>query len=337
MPADNWAGRVFAWFDQHGRHDLPWQHPRSPYRVWVSEIMLQQTTVSAVIPYFQAFMQRLPDVHALAACDNDELMSLWSGLGYYARARNLHRAAKILVEDYAGEFPHEVETLQSLPGIGRSTAGAIAAQAFGQRAAILDGNVKRVLARHAAIQGWPGQSAVLKQLWSEAEARLPDQRQAEYAQAMMDLGATVCVRRKPRCEVCPVDADCGARAQGLTATIPAPKPRKERPVREEKFLIVRDDCGRVLLQRRPPSGIWGGLWSLPEFTAHGHGVTRLESLGPALRHEFSHFSLWLEPVGAQLATNRLAEDDDLDWHTVEQALALGLPQPVRRLIETYCA
>ncbi len=337
MPADNWAGRVFAWFDQHGRHDLPWQHPRSPYRVWVSEIMLQQTTVSAVIPYFHAFMARLPDVQALAACDNDELMSLWSGLGYYARARNLHRAAKILVEDFDGAFPHDVETLQSLPGIGRSTAGAIAAQAFGQRAAILDGNVKRVLARHAAIAGWPGQSAVLKQLWSEAEARLPEQRQAEYAQAMMDLGATVCVRRKPRCEVCPVDADCQARARGLTASIPAPKPRKERPVREEKFLIVRDAGGRVLLQRRPPSGIWGGLWSLPEFTAYGDSMVQLSSLGPALRHEFSHFSLWLEPVGAQLASNQLAECEELDWHTVEQALALGLPQPVRRLIETYCA
>lgn len=337
MHAEHWAARVLAWFDVNGRHDLPWQNPRSPYRVWVSEIMLQQTTVSAVMPYFQAFMARLPDVQALARCDQDELMSLWSGLGYYARARNLHRAARMLVDDFDGVFPQDVETLQQLPGIGRSTAGAIAAQAFGQRAAILDGNVKRVLARHAGVEGWPGQSAVLKRLWAVAEARLPDTRQADYAQAMMDLGATLCVRRNPGCAECPVDADCQARAQGKTATIPAPKPRKARPVREEKFLIVRDAQDRILLQRRPPSGIWGGLWSLPEYSDHADDVSQLSSLGPALRHEFSHFSLWLEPVSAQLASDRLAERDGHDWHTVEAALSLGLPQPVRRLIETYCA
>lgn len=337
MSAERWSERVLAWFDVHGRHDLPWQSPRTPYRVWVSEIMLQQTTVAAVIPYFQTFMARLPDVQALANCESDELMGLWSGLGYYARARNLHRAAKMVVDDFGGEFPQDVETLQSLPGIGRSTAGAIAAQAFGQRAAILDGNVKRVLARHAAIEGWPGQTAVLKRLWAEAESRLPDARQADYAQAMMDLGATVCVRKKPRCELCPVDADCAARAQDLVSVIPASKPRKDRPVKQEKFLIIRDAEGRVLLHRRPPSGIWGGLWSLPEHSVHAASVTQLDSLGPALRHEFSHFSLWLEPVGGQLLSNQLAEGEDRDWHTVEQALALGLPQPVRRLIETYCA
>ncbi len=334
---DNWSGRVLGWFDQHGRSDLPWQQPRSPYRVWVSEIMLQQTTVATVVPYFERFMCALPSLADLALAEQDEVMALWSGLGYYARARNMHAAAKQVLSEHAGELPADLGALQALPGIGRSTAAAILAQAFGQPAAILDGNVKRVLARHAGIHGWPGQSAVLNELWATAEARLPQGRAADYAQAMMDLGAIVCVKRKPACAQCPLMADCVAYARGEAEQIPAPKPRKARPIKRQRFLIQRDDEGRLLLQKRPPSGIWGGLWSLPELVQESGDTRNAASLGPAIRHEFSHFSLWLEPVQIVAEGMVLAEQPDWGWHTVSQAQALGLPQPIRRLIEIYCA
>lgn len=275
-------------------------------------------------------MQSLPDVEALARAEQDEVMALWSGLGYYARARNLHAAAKILSSQYCGQMPAELEALQSLPGIGRSTAAAILAQAFGQPAAVLDGNVKRVLARHAGIEGWPGATQVLRRLWAEAEQRLPDHDAVDYAQGMMDLGATLCLRRLPLCEVCPVARDCQARLHDKVSEIPAPKPRKPRPVRHAQVLIQRDDAGRLLLEKRPPAGIWGGLWSLPQIESPKAAV-----LGAALKHEFTHFTLHLQPVQSAQPP-QVAEGYELGWHTIDEALALGLPQPVRKLIERHC-
>lgn len=337
----DWAGRVFSWFDAHGRHDLPWQHPRDPYRVWISEIMLQQTTVAAVIPYFQRFVEQLPDVRALASAPADTLMALWSGLGYYARARNLHRAARIIVEQHQGQFPADLEALQALPGIGRSTAAAILAQAFGQPAAILDGNIKRLLARHAGIPGWPGQTQVARQLWQQAEQRLPEQRAADYAQALMDLGATVCTRRQPACDICPVAGDCRARHDGLIDEIPGRKPARARPLRRHWYLILRNPAGELLLTRRPPSGIWGGLWALPEARGSTEEFAALardiRPAGDSIRHEFTHFSLELMPVTGEPASGQLHDGADLNWHTVAAAGQLGLPQPIRKLIEIHCA
>lgn len=263
MP-DRFARNLLHWYDKHGRHDLPWHHNRNAYRVWVSEIMLQQTQVTTVIPYFEAFMARFPDVRALASAPEDDVLSHWSGLGYYARARNLHKAAKQVVMEFGGEFPADQETLESLTGIGRSTAAAILAQAFGKRATILDGNVKRVLARYHAVPGWPGQSAVLNKLWEHAENHTPEERVKDYTQAIMDLGAMVCTRNKPECKTCPVNDGCQAYNRDEVQRYPGPKPRKEKPEKTTWMLILEDTKGRILLERRPPTGIWGGLWSLPE-------------------------------------------------------------------------
>jgi A/G-specific adenine glycosylase len=246
--------RLLTWYRLHGRKDLPWQHPAAPYPVWISEIMLQQTQVQAAIPYFEKFMARFPDVHALAAAPVDEVLHIWSGLGYYARARNLHRTAELVVADHGGELPRNIDALMALPGIGRSTAAAILALSFGDRHAILDGNVKRVLCRYHSIEGWPGGSGVAKRLWAIAEAQTPDNDLAAYTQALMDL-------RQPRCEDCPLNGDCLALAEGREAELPQRKPRKSTPLRHTVFVIVRDPRGRVLLERRPPAGIWGGLWS----------------------------------------------------------------------------
>ena len=256
--------RLLAWFDEHGRKTLPWQQDRTPYRVWVSEIMLQQTQVATVIPYYERFMATFPEVGDLAQAPIDDVLSLWTGLGYYARARNLHKTARLLVEEYNGEFPNSVEGLESLPGIGRSTAGAILTLGHGGWAPILDGNVKRVLARYHAIEGWPGRSDVLAALWKASEAVTPRQRTADYTQGIMDLGATLCTKSKPECLFCPVTEDCQARISGTQAVYPGKKPKKKIPTRETYFVICVDSQGQVLLERRPPSGIWGGLWSFPE-------------------------------------------------------------------------
>ncbi len=339
MPVD-WSGRVLRWFARHGRHDLPWQHPRSPYRVWVSEVMLQQTSVATVRPYFERFMSRLPDLAALAAAPEDELMALWSGLGYYARARNLHRAAKRIVHDLDGQMPGDMAALQALPGIGRSTAAAILAQAFDQPAAILDGNVRRLLARHAGVEGWSGQAAVQKALWQIAEQRLPDVQAANYAQALMDLGATICTRRRPMCERCPVNRDCQAYGSDRVDQIPAPRPRRARPRRAHWYLILRNAEAQILLEKRPAHGIWGGLWSLPEakqtIEEFAPWAEQIRPLGDGLQHEFSHFSLTLQPVTGRVREHFIADDGALSWHTVNAAVQLGLPQPIRRLIEIHC-
>jgi len=256
--------RLLAWFDEHGRKTLPWQQDRTPYRVWVSEIMLQQTQVATVIPYYERFMARFPKVADLAQAPIDDVLSLWTGLGYYARARNLHKTACIVAEEYDGEFPDSVEGLESLPGIGRSTAGAILTLGHGGWAPILDGNVKRVLARYLAIEGWPGRSDVLAALWKASEAMTPRERTADYTQGIMDLGATLCTKSKPECLFCPMTEDCQARISGTQPAYPGKKPKKKIPTRDTHFIICVDSQGRVLLERRPPSGIWGGLWSFPE-------------------------------------------------------------------------
>ena len=336
---------LLTWFDQHGRHDLPWQHPRSAYQVWLSEIMLQQTQVATVIPYFERFMQRFPDITSLANAKLDEVLHLWTGLGYYARARNLHKAAIQIRDQHDGVFPQNFDDVLALPGIGRSTAGAILAQAYNLRHAILDGNVKRVLTRLYAVQGWPGKKAVENQLWELAEQHTPNDRVCDYTQAIMDFGATLCAR-KPSCSECPLSGHCQSLTAGTPTDSPTPKGRKPLPVRTTRMLILQDDKNQVLLLQRPPSGIWGGLWSLPECPQE-EDVTNWchQSLGldihevssqPSLRHTFSHFHLDITPIQAQAqpTSNTTMEADARVWYNTAQPDALGLPAPVKTLLES---
>jgi len=335
----DFAAALVAWQRVHGRHDLPWQRDRDPYRIWVSEIMLQQTQVSAVIPYYDRFMARFPDVQALARAPADEVMQHWSGLGYYARARNLHRAARIVANDHGGAFPRTAAELESLPGIGRSTAAAIAAFAFGARAAILDGNVKRVLARAFAVEGWPGETRVEAQLWTLAEALLPAGDVEAYTQGLMDLGSTVCTRASPRCGVCPVAGQCAALAAGTVDRYPAPRPAKARPHRKAVYLVAMRGHA-VLLERRPASGIWGGLWCLPELPEADQPTREwLGSFGvagsavalPSVEHGFTHYSLTMMPV-LGLAGEGTAPSDEARWFLLDEALAAGVPAPVRKIL-----
>ena len=336
------ASRLLRWFDRHGRKDLPWQHPRDAYRVWLSEVMLQQTQVATVIGYFERFVGALPTLRELADAEEDTVLALWSGLGYYRRARFLHRAAKLCVERHAGELPREFSALAALPGIGRSTAGAILAQAHELRFPILDGNVKRVLARYHGIHGHPGQSAVEKALWRHAEAHTPAARIADYTQAIMDLGATVCTRSSPRCDTCPLAGDCIARRDGLTAQLPGRKPGKTLPTRATVMLILRDRHHRVLLERRGPQGVWSGLWSLPEASdpdaawrlAQQHArIDDAQAIAP-FTHVFSHYRLQIEPLLFDHATARhaIADNPHSRWCSAEELTTLGLPAPVRSLL-----
>jgi A/G-specific adenine glycosylase len=338
------APALLAWFDQHGRKDLPWQQQRTPYRVWLSEIMLQQTQVRTVIPYFERFVAALPTLRDLADASEDRVLALWSGLGYYSRARNLLRSARICVEQHGGELPRDIEALAALPGIGRSTAAAILAQAHGERHAILDGNVRRVLARWHGVHGWPGAVAVQRTLWALAERHTPAQRVADYTQAIMDLGATLCTRARPRCASCPVADACIALRDSLVAVLPQPKPKRAIPTRKTAMLIVRDARGRVLLERRPPTGVWARLWSLPEvddaalaqarlLERHGVCATLSKSLDPFV-HTFSHYHLAVTPLlfADSARETRVADDPDSGWHTTDQLATLGLPAPVRKLL-----
>ena len=342
---NDFARRLLGWFDRHGRHDLPWQKEPTPYRVWVSEVMLQQTQVATVIPYYERFMQRFADVQALADAPLDEVLAHWSGLGYYSRARNLHKAAQQIRDQHQGEFPRQLEQVMALPGIGRSTAGAILAIACGQHHPILDGNVKRVLSRHGAIEGWPGKREVEKQLWQLAEAYTPTERVADYTQAIMDLGATLCSRTRPRCEECPVRSDCKAASQGRVAEFPGRKPRKALPVRKTRMLLLQNDDSELLLQRRPPSGFWGGLWSLPEcpheedigsWCREHFGVDPVTTKSwPVVSHTFSHFQLEIEPWHCyvrQQEPGQVMEDDATLWYKTQSFNQLGLPAPVKRLL-----
>ena len=300
------AGRLIGWYARHGRRDLPWQHDPTPYRVWVSEIMLQQTRVSVVTGYYERFMARFPDLAALADAPLDDVLGLWTGLGYYSRARNLHRAAMAVRDRHRGTMPRDVDALVALPGIGRSTAGAILALSHGDRHPILDGNVKRVLCRYHGIAGWPGQGKVERSLWALAERHTPREDVAAYTQAIMDLGATLCVRSRPLCSICPIEADCAARRAGTQAGLPAPRPRRDVPRRETAFLVLRAPDGALLLERRPPSGIWGGLWCFPECDPAADIETECRSrfgvrplattaLAP-IAHGFTHFKLDVHPV-----------------------------------------
>jgi A/G-specific adenine glycosylase len=338
-PTTTFATRIIRWQRKHGRHDLPWQNTRDPYRIWVSEIMLQQTQVSAVIPYYQRFIARFPDVQALAAADEDEVLTHWSGLGYYARGRNLHQAARLIVERHAGAFPRDFEAVHALPGVGRSTAAAICVFAFGQRRAILDGNVRRVLARHAGIRGYPADKRVQDQLWQQAESVLPDSGIEAYTQGLMDLGAGPCCRSSPDCVVCPVSDSCIARREGLTAGLPSPRPTRTLPQRETAMLILMSG-GEVLLEKRPASGIWGGLWSFPEAgedgiedaaSRYGARADRLRRLA-VVEHGFTHFKLRIRPVLAQVARPPAVQAPGLVWLSVEDALGAAIPAPVKRIL-----
>ena len=342
-PSRSFATRVLEWHDAHGRKDLPWQ-VADPYRVWVSEIMLQQTQVQTVIPYYERFMHSFPDVVTLADAHIDAVLEHWSGLGYYARARNLHKAAAIVRDDFNGRFPETFDDVVALPGIGRSTAGAILSLALGQRHPILDGNVKRVLARHEAIEGWPGKTAVAAQLWEIAERNTPHSDVAVYTQAMMDFGAMLCTRSKPRCEACPVSEDCRARRENAIASYPGRKPKTARPLKSTLMVLAVHD-GSVYLERRPPAGIWGGLWSLPELADDDVGRWCRETLDASgsgieawdtLRHSFSHYDLDIRPVVVRVAesSRKVADGDDATWHRLDASPPGGIAAPVRKLIES---
>lgn len=331
---------LLDWFQQHGRKDLPWQQQRTPYRVWVSEIMLQQTQVATVIPYYRRFMQAFPEVHDLARAPVDDVLHYWTGLGYYARARNLHKTAIKVCNEYAGHFPDELEALIALPGIGRSTAGAILALASGQRQPILDGNVKRVLCRYHAVAGWPGNKSVENRLWELAETYTPDRQVADYTQAIMDLGATVCTRSQPRCDICPLQQECQANIDNTQQQFPERKPRKVNPVRDTVFAIIENEKGEVLLQQRPPSGIWGGLWCFPEIDpgvspsqvlnqTYGLSVLALTKRA-VVKHSFSHFQLNIQPLHITIEGGQqlLNDTNSLSWVVPGAGQKMGLPAPV---------
>ena len=348
MTSASIAADLLKWFDEHGRKDLPWQQNPTPYRVWVSEIMLQQTQVATVIPYYERFMQRLPSVGALADAPLDDVLHLWSGLGYYARARNLHSAAIEIRDRHGGEFPTEFDDVVALPGIGRSTAGAILSLALGQRQPILDGNVKRVLARYHAVAGWPGRTAVANALWEHADRHTPVERVAAYTQAIMDLGATVCVRSNPECERCPLTDGCAARAADSIEDYPGRKPKKAKPVRTT-VMVLAHDGSELYLERRPSAGIWGGLWSLPELADErdiggwcentlGVAVAAVNK-GALLRHSFSHYDLDITPFEVRLAgaSRKVADPSDALWYSLANPQSVGLAAPIKTLIHTLRA
>jgi A/G-specific adenine glycosylase len=344
MDNTNFATRLLNWFDHHGRKHLPWQHERTPYKVWISEIMLQQTQVATVIPYFGRFMERFPALEDLAQAKEDEVLHLWTGLGYYARARNLHKCAQYVLRDYNGQFPTSIEELQQLPGIGRSTAGAIISLGTNGHAVILDGNVKRVLTRHQKITGWPEHSATLKTLWKLAAELTPKRRCPDYTQAIMDLGATVCVRSKPLCELCPISNDCKARLTKTIANYPSKKPKQKVPTRSTTMLLCVDPVEKVvLLEKRQPHGIWGGLWSFPEVSGnsdiptlpcHLVAKTKWEEL-PPIRHTFSHFYLDITPTLIPVRSKeKFIEQERWHWYDLQHEATLGLAAPVQRLMQT---
>ena len=344
-PLPSFAARVISWQREHGRRDLPWQRARDPYRIWLSEVMLQQTQVATVLPYFARFVEAFPTVEALASAPLDRVLERWSGLGYYRRAHHLHAAARAVVAQYGGRVPTDAATLATLPGVGRSTAAAIAAFASGERAAILDGNVKRVLARHRGIDGWPGEPRVQAALWREAAALLtPAADIAVYTQGMMDLGATICTRARPRCGGCPVRDDCVARRDARIGELPSSRPRKPLPQRAIAVLLVERD-GRILLQQRPAVGIWGGLWSLPEMPLDAnvgdHVALRFGLAAkssdrlPVIEHAFSHFQLTMHPLRVPVTGEPSAlRAPGVEWFARDEALRCGLPAPIRRLLRT---
>lgn len=337
MSAPNrFTEQLIAWQKVAGRHDLPWQNTRDPYRIWLSEIMLQQTQVGTVIPYYLRFLDSFPTVRALAAAPIESVIEHWAGLGYYARARNLHKCAQQVATRHGGQFPDSADVLAELPGIGRSTAAAIAAFAFGRRAAILDGNVKRVLCRQFGIEGFPGQATIHRQLWELADSLLPEGDIEPYTQGLMDLGATLCTRSRPRCDACPVAAGCVARRDNRQGELPASKPRAAVPERTATFVLLSDG-ERFLLERRPPTGLWGGLLVPPEGEPNAvAGRLGLQLLDcrplPAFKHSFTHFRLTLKPVLCRIAPQHMTTETGLEWVAMEQAADAGVPAPIKKLI-----
>ncbi len=338
---------ILTWYKKNGRFDLPWQQQRSLYSVWVSEIMLQQTQVSTVIPYFEKFIAAFPDIKQLAQAKQDEVLHHWTGLGYYARARNLHKTAQLIIEQHQGEFPTQFDDVLALPGIGRSTAGAILAQTLNQSHAILDGNVKRVLARFHVVPGWYGNKHVADKLWQLSQAATPNKNCANYTQAIMDLGATLCTRSKPACERCPLQNNCKAFAQGNPTQYPGKKPKKDYPIKSTTMMILEQD-GAILLYQRPPSGIWGSLWSFPECPSEADSTDWCQqNLGlvisspktlPKIHHKFSHYQLDITPQLAQIPPQNqssvVMETTPHVWYNTRQPEAIGLPAPVKALIDT---
>ncbi len=342
------AQQILEWFDEYGRTDLPWQNTTDPYRIWVSEIMLQQTQVATVIPFYERFMHSFPTISALAAAPQDDVLHHWTGLGYYARARNLHKAAQTIMTEHHGQFPTDFTAVVSLSGIGRSTAGAILSFAFKQHHPILDGNVKRVLARYYGVDGWPGKTAVHDHLWQLAQDNTPQEKVADYTQAIMDFGATLCTRSKPGCGLCPLHSDCYALQNNCIATMPGKKPKKNKPVRSTQMLIMRNSSNHVFLQQRPPSGIWGGLWSFPECDMNTDITACAQQLGfevheqhtaPVFRHTFSHYHLDITPIYATIKplSNTSIQDDNAIWFDPDQPLKIGLAAPIKKLLLSFSA
>jgi A/G-specific adenine glycosylase len=342
----NFSDGLLRWFDVAGRKHLPWQQDRTPYRVWISEIMLQQTQVNTVIPYYQRFMEKFPSVEALARAPLDEVLHLWTGLGYYARARHLHRSAQLICQQHHGQLPRDHAQLHALPGIGRSTAGAILALSWNDPHPILDGNVKRVLTRVFAIHGYPGDAKIEAQLWQLAERCTPTLRVADYTQAMMDLGATLCSRRQPQCPSCPLISMCQAQQLSLQSVLPTTKPKRVRLQRREVAIVLVSPQGRVLLEQRPLSGIWGGLWACPQFTdlssAHAWIYQQLGRMSvdglialPLIEHAFTHFDLQLQPYVFKLEEERLAiaETDRYRWFDPKHPDQIGLPKPLLSIVQ----
>ena len=343
MKPNDFQQAVLNWFEQQGRTDLPWQNPITPYGVWVSEIMLQQTQVATVIPYYERFMQSFPCIETLANASVDDVLHHWTGLGYYARARNLHKTAQIIAFEHQQQFPDTIEELSALPGIGRSTAGAIRSIGFKKPAAILDGNVKRVLARFSATEGWPGKTAVHNRLWDIAEHYSPLERTEQYTQAMMDLGALVCTRSNPKCDQCPIESNCEAAIRGEQSLFPSKKPKKSIPIRESIFLRLRSPEGDILLQQNPPVGLWGGLWVLPMIDK----LSELDALAESLqleikttnfltqkRHTFSHFHLDYQVFDIEVLAldNKVNENNAVIWYNKNNPLSLGMPAPIKALL-----
>ncbi|PHS25264.1 MAG: A/G-specific adenine glycosylase [Methylophaga sp.] len=343
---NSFSEQLLTWFDHAGRKDLPWQKDNSPYHVWLSEIMLQQTQVNTVIPYYLRFTQAFPDMELLAKASVDDVLALWTGLGYYARARNLHKTAVIVSTSFQGNMPSNIDDLIALPGIGRSTAGAIMALGHHQRFPILDGNVKRVLTRYAAIEGWPAKKAVETKLWRYAEQLLPQHRFADYIQAQMDLGATLCTRSKPNCAACPINGNCQAFIQGEPTKYPTAKPKKTTPTRQSHWIVAQSCKGELLLEQRNNRGIWGGLWSFPETKTADEinnyckrniyfSANTTQSLAP-FKHVFSHFKLNINPhlIHCTPILNHLSDNNKFKWYKIDEALQLGLPAPVKLLIQS---
>lgn len=353
------SATLMAWQKQHGRHTLPWQNTRDAYLIWLSEIMLQQTQVSAVIGYYQRFLQRFPDLASLAAAPVEDVMAQWSGLGYYTRARNLHKCAQRVVAEYGGVFPSDPVLLADLPGIGRSTAAAIAAFSSGRRAAIMDGNVKRVLARVYGVDTYPGERKTEEMMWRRAEALLPEQGIESYTQGLMDMGATLCTRSKPDCARCPMQTRCVAYNTGRTAELPVRKPKKASPEKHAVMLLIIDDDA-VLLEQRPPTGIWGGLLSLPELAGHVAApdeeedgskdvkgaaddelLRAVEPFGTmesyerlnTVTHVFTHYKLHIAPYRITLAQRRMmAAQAAYVWLPLAQLGEAALPAPIKKLL-----